>query len=239
MLCILVAWSGLHGQRILGQLRTLKPRDWQVLDYRFPAAVEDASVRLPERVDLVIGLVAGLEQAEMVPGLCERVHAGAAIIPVDRHDWLPEERVRHLRARFREMGIPAVFPHPFCSLTETDYNYQGRYVAYDGPAIEEFALYFGAPRFDLAIWNREIVHASVQRAAPCGCAAFVARGIRGMSVDEAGEQAARLLKRYPCYGAPALVGHDPAGGRVYRDPVSEAIEEAVEPYKRARTFSPR
>jgi len=59
--------------------------------------------------------------------------------------------VRQLQKWLQDIAVPAVFPKPLCSLTETHYNVGRHRVEYHNDLIAEFARHFGRPRFVITV----------------------------------------------------------------------------------------
>ena len=143
--------------------------------------------------------------------------------------------MNQLRTWLADLGVAAVFPKPFCSLTETTYNYPPRTVEYDDPVIRKFAGVFGQPRFQASVdTERSIRLMLVERAAACGCARHVARGLEGCPVAEAEYQAGMLHHHYPCL---ASMNQDAdyndtlmhVSGRILREAVRDSLKDYLEP----------
>ncbi|MBE9471181.1 MAG: hypothetical protein IMY75_03605 [Chloroflexi bacterium] len=237
---LLVLFQGHYGQRILENIRAFAPEAWTVEAWRAPSdlplAVDDPMtfssisrflpVHLPA-ADLVLSLGESVSAARLLPGVIECTGARAVIAPVDNVDWLPDGLARQLRGRLMEMGVAAVFPKPFCSLTERSYNAPGtgaesgmapgtgaesgmapgtgaesgvrqHEVSFDDPWIGEFARYFGRPAFRIDYDDQWIIEVDVERDTACGCARAVADQLVGVDVQEAVVQAGLFHRHYPC-----------------------------------------
>ena len=226
-----------YGQRILENLRDSVPQTWTVEAWRAPSSlplVVDDPVRfLPVYIpaaDLVLSLGESPSVAQFVPSVVERTGARAVIEPVDNVAWLPDGQVRQLRARLRDQGVTAVFPKPFCSLTERSYNLGRREVSFEDPWIAEFARHFGQPVFQIECDGQQITKVEVTRDTACGCAQAVASQLIGADVREAKVQADQTHHYYPCL---ATMGVDPGLGaslvQVSCDLMREAVEVEVAP----------
>jgi hypothetical protein len=237
---LLVLFQGHYGQRILENIRAFAPEAWMVEAWRAPSdlplAVDEPvvlssisrflPVHLPA-ADLVLSLGESASAARLLPGVIERTGARAVIAPVDNVDWLPDGLAHQLRGRLMEMGVAAVFPKPFCSLTERSYNAPGtgaesgmapgtgaesgmapgtgaeggvrqHEVSFDDPWIGEFARYFGRPAFRIDYDDQWIIEVDVERDTACGCARAVADQLVGVDVREAVTQAGLFHQHYPC-----------------------------------------
>jgi thymidylate synthase len=103
-----------------------------------------------------------------------------------------------------QASVAAVFPKPFCSLTEDRYNWGRQEVSYTNSAISEFARHFGRPRFTVLCSGQDnsgkmrIEQAEAVRDAPCGFARAVAEKLAGTSVKDATVQTGLLQHHYPC-----------------------------------------
>ena len=208
---LLVLIQGHYGQRILDNIRRSAPRSWTVDAWRaptvLPQVIDDPTANLPLHLpaaDLILSLGEGAALAQLLPSVAERSGARAVIAPVDNVEWLPNGLVHQLRGWLGNLGVAAVFPKPFCSLTEESYNWGRRAIAFSSPAISEFARHFGRPVFRVLCGavddhDREaIAQAEVERDAPCGCARAVAQKLVGTDVQDAIVQTGLLQHHYPC-----------------------------------------
>jgi hypothetical protein len=221
-----------YGQRILENIRRFAPKSWTVEAWRassaLPPVVEDPLRFLPMHIpaaDLVLSLGESSSVAQFLPTVVERAGARAVIAPVDNVTWLPGALVRQLCVRLRELGVAAVFPKPFCSLTERSYNVRQREVSFEDPWIGEFTRHFGQPTFRIECDGQRIAKVEVLRDAACGCARAVARQLVGVDVREAVAQAGLLHHYYPCL---ATMGVDPGLGEPLAQASAGFMRQAVE-----------
>lgn len=210
---ILALYTGRWGERIVKNLRQKGPKNWRIADFHapphYPIVIDDPCDFLPKQLDaadLVLALGEAPGVAELIPDVCKMTGARAVIAPVDNSAWLPKGLANQLRGWLKEIGVVSAFPKPFCSLTETTYNLRGERVEYDDWFISEFAREFGKPRFRVEADDGRISQVEVERAAPCGCAEFVAQGLADVDVNDAEFQAGMLHHHYPCW---ASMGIDP------------------------------
>jgi hypothetical protein len=202
--------QGHYGQRIVENIRTHGPRGWTVECWRppgLPAVVDDPDAYLPLHVppaDLILVLGEGPSVAQLIPDIARRAGARAVIAPVDHIAWLPEGLIRQLEERSRQIGVVAVFPRPFCSLTEDGYNLRHQRVACSNPWISEFARHFGRPVFRVRCEKGVVEEIEVELDAACGCGRFVAEKLVGVPVGEAVLQAGILHHHYPCLAGMAM-----------------------------------
>jgi hypothetical protein len=202
---VLAVTQALWGERIAANIRAHAPSDWSVESWAaprlIPPIVDDPETFLPAslpKADLVLALgeVPGL--AQLIPDLVRRSGAKAVIAPIDRNESLPPGLAVQLKTWLDAMGVPSVYPKPFCSLTETSCNRTPLAAPYDDPTIRRFAQHFGRPQFKAIVESGRIVHLDVVRDAACGCARLVAAGLVGTSVDESIEKAGMLHHHFPC-----------------------------------------
>jgi hypothetical protein len=202
---LFVLYQGHYGQRILDNIRRFAPKAWKVEAWHAPTAlpqvVDDPSQFLPlhlPTIDIILSLGESPSTAQLLPEIVERTGAQAVIAPVDNADWLPDGLARQLSNQLTMMDVVAVFPKPFCSLTEDSYNVREHEVSFDSVWIAEFAQHFGQPAFEIECSNRRIIHANVKRDTACGCARDVARQLVGVGVQDAVLQAGLFQHHYPC-----------------------------------------
>ncbi|HID90209.1 MAG TPA: hypothetical protein EYH27_00025 [Anaerolineales bacterium] len=196
--------QGRYGQRIVENIRAFGPQGWTVESWRppdLPAVLDDPGHYLPLHVppaDLILALGESPATAQLIPDIVRRADARAVIAPVDHLAWLPEGLIRQLQERLRRLGVEAVFPRPFCSLTEDGYNLRHQRVVCSNPWISEFARHFGRPVFRIHCEDGVVKAVEVERDAACGCARFVAERLVGVPVEEAVHQAGLYHHHYPC-----------------------------------------
>lgn len=198
-------YQGHYGQRILDNIRRFAPKTWKVEAWHAPTAlpqvVDAPSQFLPlhlPTVDIILSLGESPSAAQLLPDIVERTGAQAVIAPVDNADWLPDGLARQLSNQLTMMDMVAVFPKPFCSLTEDSYNIHEHEVSFDSVWIAEFAQHFGQPAFEIECSNGRIIHANVRRDTACGCARDVARQLVGVETHDAVLQAGLFQHHYPC-----------------------------------------
>lgn len=202
--------QGQYGLRIVENIRANGPRSWTVESWRppdLPAIIDDPSGYLPLHVpqaDLVLLLGESQPIAQLIPDIARRADAKAVIAPVDHMAWLPEGLIRQLQERLQQIGVEAVFPRPFCSLTEDGYNLRHQRVAYTNPWISGFARHFGRPVFRIHCQDGVIQEVEVERDAACGCGRFVAEQLPGKPPAEAVFQAGILHHHFPCLAGMAM-----------------------------------
>ncbi|MBU0703325.1 MAG: hypothetical protein KKC18_05605 [Chloroflexi bacterium] len=202
---LFILYQGHYGERILENIQRHAPRTWTVESWRahsvLPPVVDDPLSFLPTHLpaaDLVLSLGENGGAAQLLPGIVERTGARALIAPVDNVAWLPDGLIRQLRVWMAAIGVSAVFPKPFCSLTENCYNVRQQEVAFEDPWIGEFARYFGRPALKIERDGEKIAQVEVKRDTACGCARFVALKLAGVDVQEAVIQAGLFHHHYPC-----------------------------------------
>ncbi len=245
---ILAIHTGQWGERIVRNLREHAPRNWRIADFhapaKYPIVIDDPRDFLPQKLDaadLVLALGEAPGVAELIPDICKMTGTRAVIAPIDRNEWLPKGLANQLRGWLKDIGVVSVFPKPFCSLTETTYSLRGQRVEYDDWLISEFARAFGKPRFRVEANDRVITRVEVERAAPCGCATFVAQGLVDVvDVNDAEFQAGMLHHHYPCW---ASMGIDPDYSdtlmHVSGNLTVDAISAATKPYRTEMYIKPR
>jgi hypothetical protein len=202
---VLLVTQGQWGERIAANISANAPSNWTVHSWAaprvIPPVVDDPEDFLPETFpdsDLVVALgdVPGL--AQLIPDVVSMAGAKAVIAPIDRNASLPKGLARQVEGWLEQQGVFAVFPKPFCSLTESRLNRTPLVQEYDHPLIAEFASVFGKPELDITVEDGTITAVEVRRDAACGCARHVAEGLIGTTVDEAIEEAGLLHHHYPC-----------------------------------------
>jgi hypothetical protein len=234
-------YEGRYGERILEHVRRFAPTPWTIEAWRAPSdlpPVVDAPLTflpsdLPD-AQLVVSVAQVTGVAQLVPGVVERTGAQSVIVPADNADWLPDGLASQLQSRLSEAGVTAVFPKPFCSLTEDSYNVREHRVSFEDPWIGEFARHFGRPVLHVVCEGGRISDIDVRRDTACGSARAVARELVGESVDEAVQRAGLLHHHSPCSASMRV---DPGlgepliqvAGGLMRSAVSGALETGSSP----------
>lgn len=234
---VFVLYQGHYGERILQHVQRFAPPSWSVESWRAPSdlpPVVDAPltflpVDLPD-VHLVLSVAETPSVAQLVPGVSDRTGARSAILPVDSADWLPNGLARQLQSQLSKADVTAVFPKPFCSLTENCYNVGKRQVSYQDPWIAEFAHCFGRPVFCITCESGRIVDVDVKRDTACGSARTVGRELVGEDVGEAVQRAGLMHHHSPCSAAMRV---DPSLGEplihVAGNIMRQAVKAALSP----------
>ena len=205
---LFVLYEGRHGERILQHIQRFAPPSWAIDSWRAPSdlpPVIDAPLTflpldLPD-AHLVLSVAQIASVAQLVPGVSDRTGARSVIVPVDNADWLPDGLARQLQSQLSRVGVTALFPKPFCSLTENAYNVGEHRVSYEDPWIAEFAHYFGRPAFSTTCEAGRIMDVDVKRDTACGSARAVARGLVGEDMEQAVQRAGLLHHHSPCSAA--------------------------------------
>lgn len=179
--------------------------DWEVEVWEAPSVlppiVDDPLELLPAtlpQVDLVLALGETPGLAQLIPEIVRLAGARAVIAPVDNARALPPGLAGQLNGWLEELGVPVVFPKPFCSLTKDAFGHKPVVKPYQDPLIARFAAHFGRPEFKVEISEGRISKVEVRRDAACGCARHAAGSLVGTPVDEALEKAGLLHHHYPC-----------------------------------------
>lgn len=201
---VLALTQGLWGRRIAANVHAMSP-DWVVSTWdapsTLPTIIDDPDEFLPTELppaDLVLSLGDAAGLAQLVPDIVQRTGARAVIAPIDRNCSLPPGLAHQLEGWLADLGVPVVFPKPFCTLTETSYNRPPIQRTYDDPTISRFAARFGRPTFRVSVEDEVITDVQVMRQAACGSAVYIARHLVGMDVDEAVDEAGMLHHHFPC-----------------------------------------
>ncbi len=203
---ILAITQGGYGQRIVDNIRRHAPEHWQVQQWVVPASlpnvVDDTRSVLPPMLpasDLILSLGENPSVAVLLPDVVRMTGARGVIAPVDNAAWLPNGLINQLREWLAQAGVTAVFPKPFCSLTENEYNTRESRVKYQDGSIREFASYFGQPAVHVSFDAGGVIGAvEVTRDSACGCARDVAGKLAGVNVDQAKLQSGMLHHHFPC-----------------------------------------
>jgi hypothetical protein len=241
---ILVLTQGPYGERIARNLRENAPSDWKIeeiaLPKRLPQLIEEPEEFLPETIpqaDLLIAAGESPGAAQLIPDFVKRCGAKGVIAPIDNSAWLPPGLANQLKTELAGMGVTAVFPKPFCSLTENSYGFRRAAQPYNDETIATFARRFGRPKLKIKV-NPEtklIEHVELLRNSACGSVAHAAKRMVGLSADEADTKAGLILHHYPCL---CSMNQEWLDDRLYDTLMhasgyimNEEVAEQVKPYK--------
>jgi hypothetical protein len=245
---ILTVVQGRYGERITANLQAARVPGWTVECWAaprvLPPVIDYPEDYLPDELpsaDLVLSLGEHPGVAELLPDIVTLCGAQAVIAPVDNVAWLPPGLMRQLDGWLAAMGVAAVFPKPFCSLTETTLHAYRKEEPYVNGLVAEFARHFGRPALMLTLdeSGAAVAEARVERDSPCGCARHVAEALVGVSVEEAEERAGMSHHHYPCLAAMAM---DPeyndtlmhVSGHILIDEVARNVRPFKEPVRYLR-----
>jgi hypothetical protein len=207
MIRILALHQGHYGERIVEHIKKSATKDW-VLEVivpprALPAIIDDPEDFLPSDIpqaDLLLALSESPETAQLVPAIARLSGVRAVIMPVDNSAWLPIGLKNQLQRELAGMGVAAVFPRTFCTLTEKATGYGDDVEAYDNEWIAAFAKHFGRPRLKIEVdaAGDRIARVEVERSAPCGSTHYVAEKLVGVPLEESVPQAGLYAHHYPC-----------------------------------------
>lgn len=240
---ILAITQGEYGNRIVANISRHRPPGWHLDTWTaprvLPPIIDYPEEYLPASLppaDLLLALGEHPGVAELLPDIARMTGARAVLAPVDNVAWLPPGLMNQLAGWLAELGVDAVFPKPFCSLTEESCGAYRRQVTYDVPLVAEFARHFGRPTFKMTVDDetKTIEAVEVLRDAACGCARHVAEGLVTLSVEEAEYAAGMRHHHYPCLASMAM---DPdyddtlmhVSGHLLRDEVARHVKAHKRP----------
>lgn len=185
-----------YGERFVDHLRKTAPASWAVVGYgytrRLPVVIDEPEEFIPSdlpEADLLLYVGQNRQLAELLPELAETCKARAVVAPVDNRAFLPTGLANQIIRKLAKLSVDAVFPAPFCSLTEENAA---------NPTIRDFASRFGRAKLQAFVGDRKITKVSVMRGAPCGNTHFVAERLPGTDVSEAVEQTGLHFHAHPC-----------------------------------------
>ena len=203
----IILTQGPYGERIARNIEARAPSDWTIteiaLSRALPLLIDEPEEFLPEAIpeaELVVACGESPGAAQLIIDVVELSGAHAVISPIDNSAWMQQGLANQIKRELAAKGITAVFPKPFCSLTESCYNYGRSIQQYNDQYISEFAQHFGMPGVKIGVnpETRTVEHVEVTRSSACGSAYNVAERLVGMSVDEASYKAGLVLHHFPC-----------------------------------------
>jgi hypothetical protein len=226
---LLVITQGAYGERIAENIRRRAPKHWLVQQWAVPASDDQEPGLVPPELpaaELILSLGESPKIASWLPDVARLTSARGVIAPIDDGRWLPPDVALQVRQGLGQLGVPCVFPKPFCSLSETRYNMGESVTDSSDSPIREFARSFGQPALKISLdaEARVIQAVDVLRDGPCGCGRYLADQLIGTCITEVEQRTRTLHQRFPClastqldsdYGEPLLQ----VAGRILRDAV--------------------
>ena len=204
---ILAVTQGVYGDRIVENIRKRGPAGWRIEVYNppraLPSIIDEPEEFLPEempRIDLVLLLGESSKVAQLIGGIASLTGAKAVVAPIDDSSWMPPGLAKQLQQELDDMGVVAVFPKTFCTITEEGCGYRGSYVTYQNETIAEFAKYFGRPQLEMTTSDdgKTVDKFEVVRGAPCGSTHHAAEQMIGHPTEEVRYKAGLISHHYPC-----------------------------------------
>ena len=241
---ILAITQGLYGNRIAENLRSRGPENWIIETFipprGLPVIIDDPEEFLPAtmpHVELILLLSESSQVAQLISGIANLTNAKAVIAPIDNSSWLPPGLKSQLKQDLAEIGVAAVFPKTFCTLTENECGFRNNTEPYQNEIISSFARHFGRPKFKITVGqDKKIVKTfEVIRGAPCGSTHHAANQMVGRPVDEVKYSAGLVTHHYPCLASMQQEVLDDnlydtlmhLSGYVVNDEVEKAIQESA------------
>jgi hypothetical protein len=203
---ILVLYQGTYGQRIADNVKLRAPDDWQIKTFILPDAlpiiVDEPEVFLPDdfpEADLLLFLAETSRTAQLMPGTVRLSGAHAVIAPIDNNAWIPVGLRNQLSGELNALSAAAVFPEPFCTLTEELIQKQVNLSSKQIELLTNFLKYFGRPRLDVTLNEDETIkEITIERGAACGSSQYAAERLRGIHMSEAVPRGGLICLHYPC-----------------------------------------
>ena len=139
------------------------------------------------------------------------------------------------------MGVAAIFPLPFCSLTQEHSGFGRWDEPYRKSPVTCFARHFGRPSFTLKTDGdgQRIEEVVVIRGAPCGSTHFTAAKKKGTLVAEVVPSGGLIALHYPCLDSMHLQRIDGqvetlmhVSGRIVNEELETSIGHLLEPRRR-------
>lgn len=226
---LLLITQSAYGERIAENIRRRAPKHWLVQQWAVPPSDGQEPGLVPPELpaaELILSLGESPKIASLLPDIARLTSARGVIAPIDDGRWLPPDVALQVRQGLGQLGVPCVFPKPFCSLSETRYNMGESVTESSDSPIREFARSFGQPALKISLDAdaRVIQAVDVLRDGPCGCGQYLADQLIGACITEVEQQTRTLHQRFPClastqldsdYGEPLLQ----VAGRILRDAV--------------------
>lgn len=238
---ILGLYQGHYGNRIVEHIKKSGPQHWTIDVFippcSLPIVIDDPKEFLPPEIlqaDLLLALSESPQTAQLVPAITRLSGVKAVIMPIDTSSWLPIGLKNQIEKEIVNMGVTAVFPKTFCTLTEKTAGFGADVETYDSPYITSFATHFGEPKLKIKIdtQDQKIAEVEVARSAPCGSTYNVAEKLIGVAIEEAVPRAGLVAHHYPCLASMAM---EPTGDTLMHISgyvVNEEVCQKLQQYRR-------
>ena len=210
---ILALCQGPYGKRIVEHIKKSGPQDWIIEVFNptgtLPVVIDDPREFLPPEImqaDLLLALSESPQTAQLVPEIVRLSGVKAVIMPIDNSSWLPPGLKLQIEKEIVNMGVTAVFPKPFCTLTEKTAGFGDDIKSHESQHVASFATHFGRPKLKIKtdMKGEKITGVEVERSAPCGSTHRVAEKLIGVAISEAVPQAGLNALHYPCLASMAM-----------------------------------
>lgn len=204
---ILVIVQGPYGERIVSNLETYAPKDWEIasvpLTTNLPQIIDEPEDFVPPNIpesDLLIFLSELDDAAQLIPEIARQSNAKGVIAPIEHSAWLSQGLKGQVKDELQRDGTGSAFPKNFCTLTRKTYGYRDSAEPYDCEIISKFAEYFGRPKFKVDVDPetgilKDII---VERCSACGSTYHAVNKIKGLPVDEVIPGAGLICMQFPC-----------------------------------------
>jgi hypothetical protein len=244
---ILTLCEGPYGERIVKHINKSGPQDWEIEVFSppspLPIVIDDPEEFLPREIlqtDLLLALSESPKTAQLVPAIARLSGVKAVIMPVDNSSWLPLGLQNQIEAEIINMGVTAVFPKTFCTLTERTACFGEDIETYESKYVASFATHFGKPKLKIItdVKGEKIAGVEVERGAPCGSTHRVAEKLVGVTIKEAVPQASLYAFHYPCLASMTM---EPTGDTLMHVSgylVNEEVYWELQSYYRQKVVYP-
>jgi len=241
---ILVLCQGPYGKRILEHIKKSGPQDWEIEVFNppgpLPVVIDDPEEFLPPDIlqaDLLLALSESPRTAQLVPAIARLSGVKAVIMPIDNSSWLPPGLKIQIEEEIVNMGVTAVFPKPFCTLTERTAGFGDDIESHEDQHVASFATHFGKPKLKITtdVQGEKIAAIKVERSAPCGSTHRVAEKLIGVAINEAVPQAGLNALHYPCLASMAMERSGDTLMHISGHVVNEEVNRELQSYYRSKS----
>jgi hypothetical protein len=244
---ILALCQGLYGERIVEHIKNSGPPNWTIETLRpqgpLPIIIDYPEEFLPSKItpaDLLLALSESPATSQLVPAIVELSGVKAVIMPIDNSSWLPLGLRNQIKSEIVNMGVTAVFPKTFCTLTERTTNFGADVEIYDNQYVASFATCFGKPKLKINVdaQGERIAGVDVVRSAPCGSTHWVAKKLVGLSIEDTVPQAGLYAHQYPCLASMTMESTGETLMHISGYVVNEELDRELQPYHRLKAVRP-
>ena len=248
---ILAIVQGAYGERIVNNVITYAPQDWEIvslpLSTNVPHIIDEPEDFIPPDIppsDLLLFLSQSDATAQLIPAIARQAKVKGVIAPIENNAWFSQGLKGQVKDELLRDGIGSAYPKNFCTLTKNTYGYRESAESYECEIITEFANYFGQPAFKVDVDPESGILKDVEivRCSPCGSTHHAVNKMKGLHVDEVIPRAGLICMQFRCLASMQMEHIDKdlyntlmhLSGQIFNDQFEPHLEPYYSDERRAR-----